>query len=124
MQNVQFCGGVEGGKGTAPSLGSGLVRFGPVWSGLLGIVEGSSSTWPGGIPRWPREVVSPLGFVARNWILPREPIDFIGWNRRFQKWNLENAEQIDNVKQQSLVNHPVRFTGRKTKRRSEGSARD
>jgi hypothetical protein len=34
----------------------------------------------GGIPRWPREVVNPLGFIVRNWILPREPIDFVGRN--------------------------------------------
>jgi hypothetical protein len=30
-----------------------------------------------------------------------------------------NAVEIDNVKQQSLVNHSVRFTGPLTKRRSE-----
>ena len=54
--------------------------------------------------------MSPVDFIGRKPILPREPIDFIDWKRRFQRRDLENAEEIDIVKEQSLVSHVVRFT--------------
>jgi hypothetical protein len=63
-----------------------------------------------GIPRQPREPVRTLDFVGGNWILPREHLGFIGWKQRFLKMESQNAEGTGNVKQQSLVNHPVRFT--------------
>jgi hypothetical protein len=47
------------------------------------VAEGGAEQGRGGIPRWPRDPVSPRGFIVRNWILPLEPIDFIGWNRGF-----------------------------------------
>ena len=71
------------------------------------------NNWGRGVPRQPRDPVSPPDFIGRNWILPRDPIDFIGRKWGFSKMGCGNAEEIDNVKQQSLVKYLVRFTGRR-----------
>jgi hypothetical protein len=76
-------------------LGVGFTRIYPA----LGGWADARSRGPGRIPRWLREPVNPLDFVCRNWILLREPPDFVGRNWGFQEWNFENAEEILNVKQ-------------------------
>jgi hypothetical protein len=42
--------------------------------------------------------VNPLGFIDRNYILPREPIDFIGQNQAFENEFAKMLRELGIVK--------------------------